>query len=245
MSIVYLLGKSKIEIICHEVEYIESYKGIKNIVMYIFKKVEIIRWNFSPKLLFHSHQEINKFVRSFNYQKSNIQLIAHNYYFQKKFDGTEEEARQILLINTTYKVFLCIGFIAIHKGFHKAINSFIKTKSPNNRLFIIGHVKNNDLSSGSYIDFLRTLANQDKRVIICNQYLDEKVFDMWIAASNYVILPYSQVWSSGVIERVKLYNKISIVADSGALPEQADQNSIIFKSEGELDIIMRSLSNEL
>jgi hypothetical protein len=58
-------------------------------------------------------------------------------------------------------------------------------------------------------------------------------------------LPYSQVWSSGVIERVKLYNKISIVADSGALPEQADQNSIIFKSEGELDIIMRSLSNEL
>jgi glycosyltransferase involved in cell wall biosynthesis len=242
MIIVYLIGQSKIEIVCHEVEYIETSKGLKKFIRFPLEKLEKIRWYLTPKIFFHTQQELNRFVQYYSYNlNNNFQLIQHNYYFTKKYTGNQSEARKYLSIEKDIVCFLCIGFISPHKGFQRAIHAFLKTESLKFRLFIVGHVQEQNIESSLYLDYLKNEASGDNRIRILPQYVEDEVFDMWLVASDYVVLPYYQAWSSGVIERVKLYQKTALVSRSGGLPEQADKNSIIFRDDNELYEMIMSL----
>ena len=48
--------------------------------------------------------------------------------------------------------------------------------------------------------------------------------------ADTLVLPYREIWSSGVMERAKLFNRVVIAADVGGLGDQAP--------EGNLDMVM-------
>jgi hypothetical protein len=54
-----------------------------------------------------------------------------------------------------------------------------------------------------------------------NQYVSDEQFDRWLVASDVVVLPYRNIWSSGVLERALLYDRKVIATAVGGLSHQA------------------------
>jgi hypothetical protein len=52
-------------------------------------------------------------------------------------------------------------------------------------------------------------------------YVSDELFDRWIVASDVVVLPYRNIWSSGVMERAGLFKRPVIATRVGGLAEQA------------------------
>jgi hypothetical protein len=66
------------------------------------------------------------------------------------------------------------------------------------------------------------------------RYVTNEEFDEWITASNWVIVPYSEIWSSGVLARTRLLNRPAIVSSVGGLPEQVSSEDLMFGDESQL-----------
>ena len=59
-------------------------------------------------------------------------------------------------------------------------------------------------------------------------------FDRWVAAADWVILPYRRSWSSGVLARAHALGTPAIVAATGGLPEQAAERDVVVHDDEEL-----------
>jgi len=78
-------------------------------------------------------------------------------------------------------------------------------------------------------------------VCVHRVFVDDESFDPWIVASDFVIVPYYEIWSSGVAARAQLHGRPIIVADTGALGEQMTNGSRKFKTDAELASIFREI----
>jgi hypothetical protein len=67
-------------------------------------------------------------------------------------------------------------------------------------------------------------------------FMSDEMFDRWIVAADVVVLPYRNIWSSGVLERAQLYNVPAIVTDVGGLRHQvADRSGVaVVSTDAEL-----------
>jgi hypothetical protein len=80
---------------------------------------------------------------------------------------------------------------------------------------------------------------------LIEQYVTDELFDTWLMASDCVIVPYREIWSSGVAARAKLFNKPIIASNVGGLKDQLGGKDIIFNDDEELRIIIKEFSDML
>ena len=65
-------------------------------------------------------------------------------------------------------------------------------------------------------------------------FVTNEAFDTWIKAADWVILPYSEIWSSAVLGRAKLLHRPAVVSRVGGLPDQTDEQDLLFQTDDEL-----------
>jgi glycosyltransferase involved in cell wall biosynthesis len=231
----FLILHTRIEVIVHEIPYIHS-----NRIFYYFERV---KWSVCPKIIFHTQKEIDKFESVyFRLDKRKYELSQPNRYFKKFCSETKTESRKNLNLSPHSIIFLCIGFIQPHKGFDRALEAF---KNTNRRmeLYIVGTIR---IGYCEYIDYLHNLqkaAENNPNTFVIDKYLSDEEFDRWINASDVVIIPYREIWSSGVLARAKLFNKSVIACKTGGLVDQISQNDILFQDDTELAKILADFSS--
>jgi glycosyltransferase involved in cell wall biosynthesis len=235
---IFLLFHTKTEVIVHEFP-----KPNQNKFDYFFEKM---KWHLCPLLVFHTKKEVENFEEHyFKLSSKQYELRSpHEYYF-KFIDMTPKEARKELGIANNSIVFLCIGFIQPHKGFDRAIEAFNGIANNIMHLYIVGSLR---IDWGEYIDHLNKLkqmAEKNPNIHIIETYLSDEDFDTWICASDVVVIPYREIWSSAVLGRAKLFDKPVIASDVGGLSDQLTDNDILFKSDDELEFIIREFSKEI
>ena len=137
-------------------------------------------------------------------------------------------------------MFLSIGFIQPHKGFDRAIRAFRGLGERGARLYVVGSLRLDEGEYATHLDELRELAAQTPGVDLVVGYVSDELFDRWIVAADYVVLPYRHIWSSGVAERAAIYHRPVIVTRVGGLAEQvADRDDVtLVSSDGELQRAM-------
>ena len=54
---------------------------------------------------------------------------------------------------------------------------------------------------------------------------------LWLAAADWLVLPYRRSWSSGVLARAQALGTPAIVAAVGGLPEQAGDGDMVFDDD--------------
>ena len=101
---------------------------------------------------------------------------------------------------------LCIGFIQPHKGFDRAIRAFRRVPG-HALLMIVGSVSAETSEHRGYINELVDLTATDDRVELHERMVSDEEFDRWIVASDVVLLPYREIWSSGVLERARVLDR--------------------------------------
>jgi glycosyltransferase involved in cell wall biosynthesis len=182
----------------------------------------------------HTHWEREQLVRSVNIPPERIQVLDHGRDFLKRTQLDRAEARRELGLRSDQYVFLCIGFLQAHKGFDRAVRALHRLNGNDLRLEIAGSMRVPAPEIAEYVHELRTLVDSTPRATLHEGYLDDDLFDRWIVACDTVILPYRDIWSSGVVERAKLYGRSLIVSNVGGLPEQAGPLARVVRNDEDL-----------
>ena len=220
------LRKRKLEVVAHEIPYLSGKQG------WLYKW----KWKLAPRVVFHTPKEYERFQQHYGMRlsRSRIEFRRHDEVYQKFVNHTQASARQLLNLPAHGLIFLCIGFIQRHKGFHRAIRAFAQAGTPDAELFIVGSMRVPDVENQKYLAELRELMAGHSSIHLVECFVSNEDFDTWIAASDCVVLPYSEIWSSAVLGRARLLDRSAIVSSVGGLPDQVGPGDILFSTDDEL-----------
>lgn len=180
-------------------------------------------WRRVGSTLLHTEMERRDFIEAFGVRAERVAVTAHGAHFVRRTSVTKEEARCSLGIPGDQLVFLAIGFIQPHKGFDRVVRAFGSGLAAHGcSLHVVGSVRVEEPEYLAYLADLQTLVEATPGAHLHNQYVSDELFDRWLVASDVVVLPYRNIWSSGVLERALLYERSVIATAVGGLRDQAN-----------------------
>lgn len=136
------------------------------------------------------------------------------------------------------KVFFCAGFYHPGKGFERLIDAFENVESGN--LFIF--TSDREKKFGTQVADLRARP-RNPRTRVEVGFLSDEDYDTWLAAADFVVIPYTYGFTSGLMGRASVYGTPCIYSQSLAgLAEQAGSEDIGFWTDEELHKILEDCS---
>lgn len=178
-------------------------------------------WRAADSVVVHTEQERAGFAAAFGLPAARIEVADHGANFQPRTFHDRDSARRSLGVGGSEFTFLSIGFVQPHKGFDRAVTAFAGLGRRRARLDIVGSVRVEEPGYLAYAEQLRDMADVTPGVALHLGYVSDELFDRWIVAADVVVLPYRSIWSSGVLERVRLFRRPMIATAVGGLPHQA------------------------
>jgi glycosyltransferase involved in cell wall biosynthesis len=151
--------------------------------------------------------------------------------------ATRNEARQALGLADGRPLFLCAGFLQPSKGFDRAVDAFAGAER--GTLYVVGSVRDRTPENAAYVRALRERCAATPRARLVERFLPDDEFDLWVAAADWLVLPYRRSWSSGVLARGHALGTPAIVARVGGLPEQAEGDDVVFDDDDGLREALR------
>jgi glycosyltransferase involved in cell wall biosynthesis len=212
----------EVEILVHEYEYEEVTRSAAR------RRSARLAFSQVDRIVFHSEKERERFLDAVPVDPARTVVVEHGQAFRPRTSMTREQARASLEIGADEYVFLCIGFIQRHKGFDRAVRALGMLDTDRARLDIVGSTRLEEPEFLAHLSELEWLASSDERVRLHTGYVSDELFDRWILASDIVVLPYREIWSSGVLERAALFDRPVIATRVGGLEEQAADRQVIF-----------------
>jgi glycosyltransferase involved in cell wall biosynthesis len=212
----------EVEILVHEYEYDEVKRSAAR------RRSARLAFSQVDRVVFHSEKERTLFLETVPVGIERTVVVEHGQAFRPRTSMTRDQARTSLHIAEDEYVFLCIGFIQRHKGFDRAVRALGMLDAPKARLDIVGSTRLEEPEFLAHLSELEWLASNDERVQLHTGYVSDELFDRWILASDVVVLPYREIWSSGVLERAALFDRPVIATRVGGLEEQAADRRVTF-----------------
>ena len=238
LCFVWLFLRSRqVEVVAHEIPYLPGKQG------WFYKW----KWKLAPKVVFHTKNERERFEQHYHLRlnDSRVEYRQHDEVYQKFAAHTQLSARRQFKLPADRLIFLCIGFIQRHKGFHRAMQAFAQADLRDAELFVVGSMRVADPENQKYLDELRALAHGHCNIRLVESFVSNEDFDTWISASDCVVLPYSEIWSSAVLGRARLLDRPAIVSAVGGLPDQAGERDLLFNTDDELITAFQTFSARL
>jgi glycosyltransferase involved in cell wall biosynthesis len=178
-------------------------------------------WRRVQRIQLHTEIERRNLIEAFGVRPERTAVTAHGAHFVRRTTMTRDAARRSLGLPEGELVFLAIGFIQPHKAFDLAVRAFAGLGDQGCSLHIVGSVRVDEPQHLAYLAELQALVEATPGAHLHNQYVSDEQFDRWLVASDVVVLPYRNIWSSGVLERALLYDRRVIATAVGGLGHQA------------------------
>lgn len=177
-----------------------------------------LRW--ADRVTVHTEPERARLAELLGSVTNRIEVIEHGVNFVSAITCTGPEAKAELGLPADEFVFLSIGFLQHHKGFDRAVEAFSLAGLPRSSLHIVGSGRVDHPDIGRYVSSLERICARTPGVELHNRYVSDDQFDLWLTAADAVVLPYREIWSSGVVERARLFDKPVIASDLEQLRHQ-------------------------
>jgi glycosyltransferase involved in cell wall biosynthesis len=210
---------------------------------------EVLRrrlWARRVTLVFHTEWERDSFARRFPGRGRADRLADHGAHFSTGVDATREQARGRLGLAQDRTQLLCIGFFSPEKpdkGYDAAIRAFGQAAPEGLDLHLVGSPIARPVESvRRYVEQLRQLAAETPGVQLHEGYVSDEEFDLWLRAADFVVIPYREATSSGVVERAHLMGARLICRRVGGLTHQLRDGDLGFDSDDELAAAIGSLA---
>ena len=205
-----------------------------------------VMWRAADRISVHTEVERQRFADAFGVPLDRIIVADHGESFVRRTAATKADARTRLGLAHDAFIFLSIGFVQPHKVFDRAVRAFARLggggEDRPRHLEIVGSVRLDDPHYLGYVEELRDLVAATPGVALHEGYVGDEMFDLWIVASDALVLPYRFIWSSGVIERAHLYDRPVIASRVGGLADQAEPGTMLVDDDDELVAAMRTLA---
>jgi glycosyltransferase involved in cell wall biosynthesis/multidrug transporter EmrE-like cation transporter len=144
------------------------------------------------------------------------------------------EARQHLGLEDRRPVFVCAGFLQPSKGFDRAVEAFARADADGAALYVVGSIRDRTTQNEEYVAKLSARCQAVPGVTLIERFVTDDEFDLWMAAADWLLLPYRKAWSSGVLARAQAIGTPAIVSAVGGLPEQAGEGDMVFDGDEDL-----------
>ena len=164
-------------------------------------------WRRVQRIQLHTEMERRNMIEAFGVRPERTTVAAHGAHFVRRTRMSRDDARRSLGIPADDLVFLAIGFIQPHKQFDLAVRAFDGLGAHGCSLHVVGSVRVDEPQHLAYLAELQALIAATPGAHLHNQYVSDEQFDRWLVASDVVVLPYRNIWSSGVLERALLYDR--------------------------------------
>lgn len=217
-----------LEIRIHEIDYDRGPRS----------PLDRLLWRSVPRIVLHTEAERARFASTFGVPVDSLTVADHGESFERRTELGRADARAALGVADSAFVFLCIGFIQPHKGFDRAVRAFAGLGGPDIRLDVVGSVRVEEPEYLDHADELGRLVAATPGATLHGGYTSDERFDEWIVASDVVVLPYRFIWSSGVLERARLYDRPVIATATGGLGDQAHDDVTLVGNDAELAVAM-------
>ncbi len=176
----------------------------------------------------HTAREADQLAERLGLDRRAITVVDHGARFAPATTSTRAAARADLGLAADRHLFLAIGFLQEHKGFDRAVEAFGRAGLADiAELHVVGSVRVDHPDLVAYAGRLARLCRSTPGVELHQRYVSDDEFDTWIVAADTLVLPYREIWSSGVIERAKLYRRPVIAAAVGGLADQATDDTTL------------------
>ncbi len=175
----------------------------------------------------HTEQERRELAEASGFPADRIKIVDHGARFTPNAVLSKPEARNRLGLAQGEHIFLCIGFLQAHKGFDRAMQAFLRLSPPSASLHVVGEVRIYHPDLEAHARTLATLAAESDQIHLHRRFVGDAEFDTWLQAADTVVLPYREIWSSGVVERAKLFGTPVIAASVGGLGDQGDGITLV------------------
>jgi glycosyltransferase involved in cell wall biosynthesis len=191
----------------------------------------LLRWAFARarRMWFHTDAERGGLERDYRIRVRG-ELIPHRV--EPVRTVSREEARAELYLPPDRTIFLCAGFLQPSKGFDRAVEAF--RAAERGSLYIVGSIRERTPENEAYAWALAQRAAAVPGVTFVERFLSDAEFDLWVAAADWLVVPYRRSWSSGVLARAQALGTPAIVTAVGGLPEQAGAMDTVVKDDEEL-----------
>ena len=201
-----LFSNTKILFICHNVVEHES-----GLVKKLLSKMVLTTGDF---FIVHSNEEKERLKNLIG--NRNIKETFHPTY--KEFNSeeiTKQKAKKNIGIDDE-RVILFFGFVREYKGLKYLLKAMpIVLKSVKVKLLIAGEFWDD---KQNYIDLINKL-DINANVKIKDEYIPNEEIPSYFYASDIVILPYTSVTGSGLVQLAFGFNKPVVVSNIGALSQ--------------------------
>jgi glycosyltransferase involved in cell wall biosynthesis len=147
--------------------------------------------------------------------------VRHAWYNPATIhEPTRTAARRQLKVAEDSFLFLYFGQLRNYKGIPHLIESFGRLAEEHVRLIIAGKPFNNAIASE-----IEKLGASDPRIrSVCN-FIPEKDINVYMGAADVVVLPFTNVLTSGSLLLAMSHGKAVIVPAVGCVPEDVDERS--------------------
>lgn len=196
-------------------------------------KHAFIRFGFCDALFVHCEAVEDSIIKEYNLSedvRDQVQVIPHGHYLNNyENEISKEEARSELGLDYDETVFLYFGQIRPYKGVPYLIDEFASVEAPNSRLLVVGSPMNESIEKT-----VQEKSAADDRVTTVLDFVPDEDIQLYMNASDCVVLPYNEITTSGSAVLAMSFAKAIIIPRRGCVPEQLDQEgSLIYPPSNE------------
>lgn len=188
--------------------------------MYFHKKI----YGICNHIIVQAETNINRFNELFPSEKNKVSFIPHGHFLDFVDVHEKIDAREYLNIPKDKTVLLFFGQIKKVKGVGILLEAFGKLSEKRDDLFLIvaGSVWKDDFTPYQEIIDEYKLSNKNLRTDI--KFIPDDDVGYYYSACDLVVLPYLDVYQSGVIQLTYAYEKPAIATSIKPFMEIVEDN---------------------
>jgi D-inositol-3-phosphate glycosyltransferase len=181
-----------------------------------------IQYRLADQIFVHSERLKAELLKDFNVCERAVSVIPFGINNSvPETDLTCGEARKRLGIREAERVLLFFGNIGPYKGLEFLVSAFqrVANNNPNYRLIIAGKLRG---GANEYFGDIQQMINSDRsreQIIQRIQYIPDEETEIYFKAADVLVLPYKEVFQSGVLFLAYSFGLPVIASDVGSLRE--------------------------
>lgn len=201
-----------------------------------------IQYRLADHLFVHTEKMRQELIKEFGVQAGRISVIPLGINnFAPQTDLTPAEAKRRLGIGPEEKAILFFGRITPYKGLEILVEAFQKSlpSADNYRLIIAGRPE--EATEGTYwVPIREALAAdvQKGRVLLRAVHIPDAETELYFKAADVFVLPYRNIYQSGILFLGYSFGLPSLAADVGSLKDEMieGRTGFLFRPEDPTDL---------
>jgi glycosyltransferase involved in cell wall biosynthesis len=191
----------------------------------LFKKI----YSLFSNLIVHSETSKDRVVNEFGIADDNVTIIPHGVYDIYKVDSrlTQVIAKDRLGLTRDHQVVLFFGHVAERKGLEYLLQAFKNIAQVNKKVSLVIAGSGLPAANKYYVHLIEKMNLKEK--VLCNvSYIPFEDVQNYFVASDFVVLPYIEGSTSGVLKLAYAFDKPVITTNVGDLSEMVQNGETGF-----------------